>query len=181
MKIRVQQAKALGKTLEIKKNYLEYSLIPAYVFKILIASEDALFYEHFGFDFKAMIKAYKNNEKKGNKRIRGASTITQQLAKNIYLSPDKNYGRKILEGYYSFWMEVFLTKKRILELYINNIEWGEGIFGIDQASKYHFRKSIKTLSKYEICLLIAIIPNPRKYTVHQKYIIKKAQKLLTVH
>lgn len=147
--------------------------IPTKFLQAIIASEDAKFYEHNGFDFNAILLAYKKNERKG-KISHGASTITQQLAKNMFLNPRRSYIRKIAEVYYSILIELMLPKKRILEIYINIIEWGKEVFGIEQASLYHFNRPIEKLTLHEMCLLVGLIPSPLRYNINQKYIQKRA-------
>ncbi|MBN2546059.1 MAG: monofunctional biosynthetic peptidoglycan transglycosylase [Spirochaetes bacterium] len=129
----------------------------------IVLIEDYRFYEHKGIDIEAIKYAYSLNKKLGYKYA-GGSTITQQLARNLFLIPDKNYIRKYLEILISIEMELILDKKRILELYINYIEFGNGIYGIGRASQYYYEKSFYKLDNNEINKLIAIIPSPRKYT-----------------
>jgi len=129
--------------------------------KAVIVSEDQKFMEHFGFDIEAIEKAYEKNKK--GKKIKGGSTITQQTAKNVFLWPQRSYVRKGFEVYFSFLIEVFWSKERILEVYLNSIEMGKGIYGAEAASKHWFRKSASKLSSYEAASIAAILPNPRKY------------------
>lgn len=127
----------------------------------VIASEDQNFKNHNGFDLVAINKAIEDNQK--GKRVRGASTISQQTAKNVFLLPHRNWVRKGLEVYFTFLIETFWTKERILEVYLNSIEMGKGIYGAEAASKVWFGKSAKNLSAYEAAAIAAILPNPREY------------------
>ncbi len=126
----------------------------------VISSEDQLFPEHDGFDVKAIKKAREHNEKHPSK-IRGASTISQQTAKNVFLWQGGGYFRKGLEVYFTFMIETFWSKKRILQTYLNVAEMGEGIFGAQAAAQYYFKKDAKDLSAREAALIAAILPNPK--------------------
>jgi monofunctional biosynthetic peptidoglycan transglycosylase len=130
----------------------------------VMASEDQLFPEHNGFDLKAIEKAYLYNEKHPNRR-RGASTISQQVAKNVFLWQGGGFFRKGLEVYFTFMIELLWSKERILETYLNVAEMGEGIFGIEAASKADFNKTAKAISKSEAAKIAACLPNPKLYTV----------------
>ena len=129
---------------------------------VLIGEDDA-FFEHEGIDPEAIRESMELNLKK-KKFARGGSTITQQLVKNLYLSPSKNPLRKVKEIFIALFMEKILTKQRILELYLNVIEWGKGIYGAEAASQFYFHKPAKTLSTEEAAFLASIIPNPMFYT-----------------
>ena len=127
----------------------------------VVASEDQRFPEHHGFDFTSMEKAFKNNAK--GKKIRGGSTISQQLAKNLFLWSGRSYVRKALEAWYTFWIELLWSKKRILEVYVNVVEFGDGVYGAEAASKRFFNKSAQALSSTQSAQLAAVLPNPKKY------------------
>ena len=129
--------------------------------KAVIASEDGKFTTHNGFDVKAIEKAYKNNQK--GKKVKGGSTISQQTAKNVFLWPGRSYLRKGLEAYFTVLIEVVWGKERIMEVYLNSIEMGNGIYGIEAASQHWFNKSAKNLTKAEAAAIAAILPNPRVY------------------
>ena len=133
--------------------------------KAVIASEDGTFLNHSGFDFKAMQLAYKNNSK--GKKLKGGSTISQQTAKNVFLWQGRSYLRKALEAYFTFLIEVIWGKERIMEVYLNSIEMGDGVFGIEAASQFWYSKSCKNLSKREAAGIAAILPLPRKYKANQ--------------
>ncbi|MBU2926656.1 monofunctional biosynthetic peptidoglycan transglycosylase [Winogradskyella psychrotolerans] len=127
----------------------------------VICSEDQKFMAHNGFDIEAIEKAYEHN--KEGKRIRGGSTISQQTAKNVFLWPDRSWLRKSLEVYFTFLIEAIWSKERILEVYLNSIEMGNGIYGVEAASQHWFNKSGANLTAYEAAAIVAILPNPRTY------------------
>ncbi|MCB0381888.1 MAG: monofunctional biosynthetic peptidoglycan transglycosylase [Psychroserpens sp.] len=127
----------------------------------VICSEDQNFLKHHGFDIKAIEKAYENNKK--GKPLKGASTISQQTAKNVFLWPGRSWLRKGLETYFTFLIELIWTKERIMEVYLNSIEMGPGIYGAEAASQYWFKKPATKLSKYEAAAIASILPNPLKY------------------
>ena len=129
----------------------------------VMSSEDQLFPDHNGFDFKSIEKAMKHNQK--SRSLRGASTISQQVAKNVFLWQHGGYFRKGLEVYFTFMIEHLWSKKRILEMYLNVAEMGEGIFGVEAAAKKYFNKSAKNLSRTEAAMIAACLPNPKGYTV----------------
>jgi monofunctional glycosyltransferase len=145
----------------------------------VIASEDQLFNEHFGFDVSAIRKALKFN-KKHPKKIRGASTITQQVAKNVFLWHGHSWIRKGFEIYFTFLIELIWSKERILEVYLNVAEMGEGIFGVEEASKHYFGISAKKVNKTQAAVVAAILPNPIKYKVKNPspFILKKQNWIL---
>jgi monofunctional biosynthetic peptidoglycan transglycosylase len=127
----------------------------------VICSEDQNFLNHHGFDMKAIEKAINYNKK--GKRVRGASTISQQTAKNVFLWPQRSWLRKGLETYFTFLIELFWSKERIMEVYLNSIEMGNGVYGVEEASKFWFRKSAIKLNRSEAAAIAAILPNPLKY------------------
>ena len=127
----------------------------------VIASEDQNFMNHNGFDYEAIQEAIEDN--KQGKRVRGASTISQQTAKNVFLWPSRNWFRKGLEVYFTFLIETFWSKQRILEVYLNSIEMGRGVYGAEAASRHWFNKSASQLNPFEAAAIAAILPNPREY------------------
>ena len=127
----------------------------------VIASEDQNFANHGGFDFKAIQKAMDDN--RSGRKIRGASTISQQTAKNVFLFPSRTWFRKGLEAYFTFLIEIIWSKERILEVYLNSIEMGKGVYGVQAASQHWFRKDATNLSPYEAAAIAAVLPNPRVY------------------
>lgn len=130
----------------------------------VICSEDQNFLKHNGFDMKAIEKAYDDIQK--GKRFRGGSTISQQTAKNVFLWPGRSWLRKGMETYVTFWMELIWSKERIIEVYLNSIEMGKGIYGAEAAAQYWFHKSASQLSKSEAAAIAAILPNPLEYRAH---------------
>ena len=127
----------------------------------VICSEDQLFLQHNGFDIQAIEKAYEHN--KNGKKLKGASSISQQTAKNVFLWPQRSWLRKGLETYFTFLMELIWSKERIMEVYLNSIEMGPGIYGAEAAAHHWFKKSAAQLTKYEAAAIAAILPNPLKY------------------
>lgn len=140
----------------------------------VIAAEDQLFPDHNGFDIKSIKKALAYNKKKPG-RVRGASTISQQVAKNVFLWQGRSWIRKGLEVYFTFMIEIIWGKKRILEVYLNEAEMGKGIFGIEAASQKYFNHSAKKLTKMEAAMIAASLPNPIRFTVKppSRYVAKK--------
>jgi len=129
--------------------------------KAVIASEDARFLTHKGFDFDAIQKAMENNEK--GKKLKGGSTISQQTAKNVFLWQGRSYFRKGLEAYFTVLIEIIWGKERIMEVYLNSIEMGDGVYGAEAATQYWYRKECSNLTKIEAAGIAAILPNPRKF------------------
>lgn len=146
---------------KLHRDYISYDEMGNNVKKAIIASEDQKFFNHNGFDYTAIEKAMKNNEK--GKSIRGGSTISQQTAKNIFLWQDRSWVRKGLEMVYTFIIEKAWSKDIILERYLNSIEMGQGVFGVEAASNYYFSKSSKDLTTSEAAWIAAVLPNPKKY------------------
>jgi monofunctional biosynthetic peptidoglycan transglycosylase len=161
MLIRVVENIADGKKPSINKDWVSLSEISPNLVLAVIASEDNNFESHFGVDFKAIEKATKLNAK--GKKIRGASTITQQTAKNVFLWPARNYIRKGLELYFTGLIELMWGKKRIMEVYLNAIEMGDGIYGAEAASQFYFHKHAKNLTRDEAASIAAVLPNPRRW------------------
>jgi len=154
------QQKKLKK--KIKKIWVPISEVSPYVMKAVIISEDRKFWSHDGFDFEAMQKALEKDIKNGKIQA-GGSTISQQLAKNLYLSPDKDPIRKLKEAILTWRIENQLSKRRILELYLNVVEWGDGVFGIEVAAQKHYGKHASQLTARQASRLASILPNPRRY------------------
>ena len=146
---------------KLKRNYVSYEEMGSNVKKAVIASEDQAFFSHNGFDYKAIEKAMKHNEQ--GKKLRGGSTISQQTAKNVFLWQGRSWIRKGIEAVYTFIIELVWGKDVILERYLNSIEMGRGVFGVEAASEYYFNKNAKDLTKSEAAWIAAILPNPKKY------------------
>ena len=150
---------------EIHKNeFIPLKKLPKGISRMLVRVEDSNFYEHWGIDIDAIESARKRNEKAGYNKY-GGSTITQQLVKSLFLVPEKLLIRKYAEVIIALEFDLILSKDRILELYLNNVEWGRGIFGIEAAAVHHFNKHAIKLTREEIARLITILPNPLKYNV----------------
>lgn len=139
--------------------WIKYENIPSTMVNMLIGAEDARFLEHDGVDWMELDRAIDEFHKNGKRR--GASTITMQLARNLYLSPKKSFPRKAIEILIALEMDLVLSKTRILEIYLNVVEWGNGIFGIDAAAQHYFKVSAKNLEARQASFLVAILPNPR--------------------
>jgi monofunctional glycosyltransferase len=148
----------------LKRDYVSIKEISPNARLAVIASEDQLFPDHGGFDVKSIEQVIRQSSKKAGK-IRGASTISQQVAKNVFLWQDRSWLRKGAEAYFTFMIEQLWGKDRILEVYLNVAEMGTGVFGIESASRHYFRKSAKQISRKEAAMIAACLPNPKKYTV----------------
>jgi monofunctional glycosyltransferase len=151
---------------ELRHNWVDYAKISNHLKRAVIASEDAKFNDHEGFDWEGIEKAYEKNLKKG-KIVGGGSTISQQLAKNLFLSSGRTPWRKAEEAVITLMLEKMLTKRRILEIYLNVIEWGNGVFGAEAAAKHYFKTNAASLGKTQSAKLAAMIPNPRFYDSHR--------------
>ena len=161
MELRRAQLRRDGKSDELTYRWVPYERISPNLRRAVIVSEDSAFYEHEGIDVEEMKKSFETNLEKG-KLARGGSTITQQLAKNLYLSPSKNPYRKVKELLITRALERELTKKRILEIYLNVVEFGERVYGAEAAARYYFKEPASALSPSEAALLAGCLPNPRK-------------------
>lgn len=148
----------------MRRDYVSASDISPYMRLAVIASEDQLFTEHYGFDWKRIQEAMAYNKRKPQK-LRGGSTISQQTAKNVFLWQGRSWVRKGLEVYFTGMIELFWGKKRILEVYLNVIEMGKGVFGAEAAAQYYFGKSAKQLTRREAAMIAASLPNPKRYKV----------------
>ncbi len=145
---------------QAKREWVSIEQIPQTMIDAVVASEDNKFATHHGFDFSEMREAHEQNQK--GKRLRGASTITQQMCKNVFLWNGRSYLRKGLEAWYTVWVELLWSKRRIMEVYLNVIEMGEGIYGIGAAAKVYYHKPASRLSREEAAMIAAILPSPRK-------------------
>ena len=156
------ERKVDGKDWKIEKQWRSFDDLSLNLKKAAIAGEDARFLSHYGFDIEAMLKAYKKNQH--SKKVRGGSTISQQTAKNVFLWNGRSYLRKGFEAYFTFLIELFWSKQRILEVYLNVIEMGDGIYGADAACDKYYNKTSASLSKGQAALLVAVLPNPRRWS-----------------
>ena len=148
----------------LARDYVTADKISPHAGLAVIASEDQLFLDHNGFDWKSIQKAIEKNQKKKN-RIVGASTISQQVAKNVFLWQSRNWIRKGMEMYFTFMIEWIWGKERILEVYLNVVEMGKGIFGIEAAAQHYFKKPAAKLTRSEAAMIASSLPNPVRYTV----------------
>lgn len=148
----------------LQRDYVSWNKVPAFARLAVIAAEDQLFADHSGFDWKSIEKAMAYNKKKPN-RVRGASTISQQVAKNVFLWQGRSWIRKGFEMYFTFMIELIWGKRRILEVYLNVVEMGEGVFGIEAASQSNFKKPALKLTRQEAAMIAACLPNPKRYKV----------------
>lgn len=164
MLIRAVEQKSDGKEMTLKHTWVPLDDISPKLQLAVVCSEDQNYLKHYGFDWKAIEKAMENNEK-GNK-IRGASTISQQTAKNVFLWPGRSYVRKAFEVYFTLLIELFWSKERIMEVYLNSIEMGKGVYGAEAAAQFWFNKPAKKLNKEQSAAIAAILPNPLKYKAH---------------
>ncbi len=151
---------------ELRHRWVPYKRISPHLKRALIASEDAKFLEHEGFDWEGIQTAWEKNLKKG-KVVAGGSTISQQLAKNLFLSGKRTPWRKLEEAMITVMMEQMMSKRRIFEIYLNVIEWGNGVFGAEAAARHYYRKSAAGLSPSEAAKLAAMVPNPRYFDKHR--------------
>jgi monofunctional biosynthetic peptidoglycan transglycosylase len=147
---------------ELRYRWVPYERISVSLKRAVVTAEDARFAEHEGVDWEAIEKAYKTNIKRG-RTARGGSTITQQLAKNLFLSPDRSYIRKAQELVITYMIEAFWDKRRILEVYLNVVEWGEGVFGAEAAARHYYSTSAAQLGPEQSARLAAYLPNPKRY------------------
>jgi monofunctional biosynthetic peptidoglycan transglycosylase len=169
-----------GKEMVCSHDWVPLSEISVNMQKAVIASEDGTFLSHNGFDFKAMQKAFKNNNR--GRKLKGGSTISQQTAKNIFLWQGRSYIRKGLEAYFTLLIEVIWGKERIMEVYLNSIEMGEGVYGAEAAAQHWYGTSAANLTKNQAAGIAAILPNPRKYkaTNSSSYIENRKGKIVRI-
>ncbi len=168
MRERAQQARAQGKMPRRVQIWIPYERISPHLVRAVLAGEDPRFFVHHGFDWDQIREALRENLEEGE-IVRGASTITQQLAKNLFLSTARNPLRKLHEAVITVELEMVLGKRRILELYLNVIEWGDGIYGVEAAARHYFGLSAAALTPEQAAFLAAIIPNPRETYNPAKY------------
>ena len=180
MFIRTVEALAAGEAPRNTKDWVSIDKISHNMVQAVVASEDNLFMQHHGFSVTDIEKAIKHNKK--GKRIRGGSTISQQTAKNVFLWPKRSYLRKGLEAYFTVLIELFWSKERIMEVYLNVIEMGDGIYGVQAAAQTYFNKDALQLTKSQSALIAACLPNPRKYSVSNptSYIQRRKSKIVSL-
>ena len=176
MLIRCFEQKISGKEIKLQKNWASLQNISPNLQLAVVCSEDQHFLQHFGVDFGSLKKAMKKNEE-NKKRLVGGSTITMQTSKNVFLWPSRTLLRKAFELYFTVLIETLWSKERIMEVYLNVIEFGSGIYGADAASKHYFNKNAKELSKTEAAILASLLPNPRVYgkNIYSPYMIHRTE------
>ena len=180
MVIRCFQQVSEGKSLKLSHDWVTLEEISPSLPVAVIASEDARFLEHHGFDYKAIEHAAKRNREHPEKRKLGASTISQQTAKNVFLWPGRSWVRKGFEVYFTTLIELLWSKQRIMEVYLNSIEMGDGIYGAQAVSEEHFGKNAKDLSRAQCALIAATLPNPRRFSSKSpsSYMLKRQGRIL---
>jgi monofunctional biosynthetic peptidoglycan transglycosylase len=162
MEARLEKLREKDPRARLEQQWVPYNRISAHLKRAVVAAEDAKFLGHEGFDWEAIQKAYEKNVKKG-RVVSGGSTISQQLAKNLFLSGERTWWRKAQEAVITFMLETLLSKRRILEIYLNVIEWGNGVFGVEAAARHHFGTTAANLGPEQAARLAAMIPSPRRY------------------
>ena len=177
---RVDESESTGKKFLIQQNWIPLSRISKHLIDAVIVSEDGMFFEHDGVDWYEIGESFEKNFERG-KAARGGSTISQQLSKNLYLSTSKDPVRKLKELIITLRMERILSKRRILEIYLNVIEWGDGVFGAEAAAKRYFGKSASQLSREEAAQMASVIPSPRKHqpNVMSTYVARRSSIILS--
>lgn len=176
--------KAEGKSFKLEKKWVPFEEMSDNMKRAAVSAEDQLFLKHMGFDVKAIERAFKENQK--SKRIKGGSTISQQTAKNVFLWPGRSWIRKGFEAYFTLLIEMFWSKERILEVYLNVIEMGDGIYGAEAAAQAYYGKSCHAMTKRQAALIAACFPNPRRWTPdkptryirHRQYLILRNMQVL---
>lgn len=172
--VRLAEQIAGSDEVRLNKSWRGIDYIGNNMIKATIVGEDLQFFDHYGFDFEQIYKAIENSMN-GGKKLRGASTISQQTAKNLFFTPSRSWIRKGVEFYVTVAIEVLWTKRRILEVYLNIIEMGKGIYGAEAAANFYYEKSASEMSKQEAASIVACFPNPRRWTANKpsKYIARK--------
>ncbi|MGQ0651627.1 MAG: monofunctional biosynthetic peptidoglycan transglycosylase [Betaproteobacteria bacterium] len=162
MTARLEELRSRDPAARLERRWVPYERISGHLKRAVVAAEDARFLDHEGFDWQAIQKALERNEQRG-RVVAGASTISQQLAKNMFLSAERSWLRKGQEALITWMMEQILGKRRILELYLNFAEWGDGVFGAEAAARHHFGVPAAALSREQAAWLAVILPSPRRY------------------
>lgn len=180
MFIRLAQQVDEGKSMTLHHHWVPLEKISPSLPTAVMASEDARFLEHHGFDYKAIEQAAMRNMKHPEKRKLGASTISQQTAKNVFLWPGRSWVRKGFEVYFTFLIELMWSKERIMEVYLNSIEMGDGIYGADAVAEHHFNTTADKLTKAQCALIAVSLPNPRRFNSARPsgYMLKRQSRIL---
>ena len=173
-----------GKSSKMEKEWVDFEDISDNMKRAAVSAEDQLFLKHIGFDLKAIEKAFETNKK--GKKIKGGSTISQQTAKNVFLWPGRSWIRKGFEAYFTLLIEIFWSKERILEVYLNVIEMGDGVYGAEAAAQEYYGKSCRKMTRAQAALIAACFPNPRRWTPkkattyirHRQYLIMRNMRRL---
>ena len=162
IEIRLAELRQKNPQAQLKQQWVPYERISPHLKRAIIAAEDAKFVDHEGFDWEGMQKAIEKNQKRG-RTVAGGSTISQQLAKNLFLTPTKSYFRKVEEAIITLMLEGLWSKRRIFEVYLNVIEWGNGVFGAEAAARHYYNTSAAQLGPEQAARLAGMVPNPRYY------------------
>ncbi len=181
---RNMERNATGKIAKMEKEWVDFDRISNNMKRAAVSAEDQLFLKHLGFDMKAIEKAFQSNQK--GKKIKGGSTISQQTAKNVFLWPGRSWIRKGFEAYFTLLIEILWSKERILEVYLNVIEMGDGVYGAEAAAQEYFGKSCRKLTRSQAALIASCFPNPRRwsprkpttYIKHRQYLIMRNMRRL---
>lgn len=166
MEARLEAMQEANPKAQLRQQWVPYARISSHLKRAVVAAEDSKFVEHQGFDWNGIETAFEKNMRKG-KIVAGGSTISQQLAKNLFLSGHRTSWRKVQEAIITFMLESLMSKRRILEIYLNVIEWGDGVFGAEAAARHYFHANAKVIGQTEAARLAAMIPNPRFYDKHR--------------
>ena len=179
MRVRLEKLREERPDAQLHYAWVPYARISPYLKRAVIAAEDAKFFQHDGFDWYGIRKAYEKNLREGE-IVSGGSTISQQLAKNLFLSGDRTWWRKAQEAVITVMIELIMDKRRILELYLNVIEWGEAVFGAEAAARYHYGIAAAELAPAQAARLAAIVPSPRRYGPghHTAYLERRTSTIL---
>lgn len=162
MEIRLNELQETNSQAKLQYQWVPYEKISANLKRAVVAAEDDKFMEHSGFDWDGIEYALKKNQRKG-KKVAGGSTISQQLAKNLFLSPSRSYVRKLQEAVITVMIEALWNKHRILEVYLNVVEWGNGVFGAEAGARRHFGQSAASLNEYQAAHMAVMLPSPRRF------------------
>jgi monofunctional biosynthetic peptidoglycan transglycosylase len=181
MQLREKEWREKGSRTRMNQKWAPLSRISPFLVKAVLIAEDDKFWSHEGFDYEEIQKAIEKDIKSRRFKF-GGSTISQQLARNLYLSPAKNPLRKIAEAFITWRMEKVLTKRRILELYLNVAEWGDGIYGAEAASRHYYGKPSSELTPHEAARLASVLPNPRRYSPagDQRYVVHRSNLIYNI-
>lgn len=162
MDIRLEELQQKNPAAQLKYQWVDYAKISNHLKRAVVAAEDDRFMDHYGFDLRGIEKALQKNERRG-KSVAGGSSITQQLAKNLFLSPSRSYVRKAEEAVIALMIELLWDKRRILEVYLNVVEWGNGVFGVEAAARHYYKVPAQQIGPSAAARMAVMLPNPRKY------------------